>query len=388
MRHATLLFPSDYYDTNKVDDDFQAEWDAAVACACFDCILFNFNAFKEKGVLTFHKPVQDPEIPLIYRGWAMDPEQYRLFYNNLIIKGLRPITNPDCYNALHLFSQETYERFGNSQDGESDLPGYPDTPVTIECEGTDINVATVNTVFKRFMITERAKSAKEPLFPRYIDTPISQDKLDTFISDFIKLRSEPSTEGIVLKEFVNLRRYDGVTNEWRAFYIAGSLLTLKQNSDLDEPCTCPPMLYVKACTSLGSPYCVVDFAELDDGSWIALELDDGQVAQLATTQDPSQYYRALSKVVQRCFLGYSNGRFEKAYDIVNKDVGKDYYISAAKDFGESWAFTIDQGNGQFEYGGPCDIAYFVKKNDFTLSYEPMSEVIIRWEAMPDIPLLR
>jgi hypothetical protein len=39
-------------------------------------------------------------------------------------------------------------------------------------------------------------------------------------------------------------------------------------------CPSPSESYVNVCLSLGGPYCTLDFAELKNGSWIAVESGD------------------------------------------------------------------------------------------------------------------
>lgn len=386
MRYATLLFPGSYFTKNEVDDNFRAEWDAAVSCGFFNCSLFDFNSFEEGGSFVLAKPIENPALPLVYRGWMMKPEQYERFYDELVAMGLRPITTPEHYDALHMFSQEVYERFGNSKDGESWLPGYPDTPVAIEFEGTHVEADSVNSTFSRFMMKDRVKSAKGTSFPQWVDTPVTQKELDDLVSEFVKLRGELFTGGIVLKEFVDLKKYDGATNEWRAFYFAGALLTLQRNSNQAATCPSVPDSYVKACANLGSPYYTLDFAELEDGSWIAIETGDGQVSGLAASQDPVLYYRVFGEAAQRCLDGYSDARFEHACEIVCRDAYESHYISDAKDFGDRWAFSEARRDGMLEDGGPGDVAHAVSKSDFSMMYEPMCEAMERWDMMPDIPI--
>ena len=65
------------------------------------------------------------------------------------------------------------------------------------------------------MVKDYVKSMKGTSFPTRIDTPITQKELDDLVAEFIRLRGSLFTGGIVLKEYVDLKRYEERTNEWR-----------------------------------------------------------------------------------------------------------------------------------------------------------------------------
>ena len=47
----TLLFPSSYFNVNKVDEDLQAEYEAAVNTGLFEIILFGYDQWFREGRL-------------------------------------------------------------------------------------------------------------------------------------------------------------------------------------------------------------------------------------------------------------------------------------------------------------------------------------------------
>ena len=55
----------------------------------------------------------------------------------------------------------------------------------------------------------------------------------------------------------------------------------------------PPASLIRKYSGLASPYYTVDYAELNDGSWRAIEAGDGEVSGLSDGQDYEQYFRAL-----------------------------------------------------------------------------------------------
>lgn len=71
------------------------------------------------------------------------------------------------------------------------------------------------------MVKDYAKSVKGTRFPVSFRTPASQERIDEIVEEFVRLRGDLFTAGIVCKEYVDLVRCGGATNEWRAFYLGG-----------------------------------------------------------------------------------------------------------------------------------------------------------------------
>jgi hypothetical protein len=143
------------------------------------------------------------------------------------------------------------------------------------------------------------KSVKETDFPRFFETPVEAVELDAKIAEFIEHRGSLFTGGIVLKEYVDLKRYGECTNEYRAFYLYHQLLSLCRNSKQPESCLSVPPYFLTKLSNLRSNYYTVDFAELADGSWIVIETGDGQVSGLSPRQWEFKYYDDLLQMTNR-----------------------------------------------------------------------------------------
>ena len=94
----------------------------------------------------------------------------------------------------------------------------------------------------------------------------------------------------MVKDYVDLKQHADATNEYRAFYLYGKLLSLCRNSKQPESCRTVPQDFAAKFTNLPSNYYTVDFAELADGSWIVVETGDGQVSGLSPGQIVFKYY--------------------------------------------------------------------------------------------------
>lgn len=64
-----ILFPSDYYDGKRVDEDLQSEYEAALSTGCLGVIFFSYSKWFDEGKLVLSgKP--DGKITAVHRGWT------------------------------------------------------------------------------------------------------------------------------------------------------------------------------------------------------------------------------------------------------------------------------------------------------------------------------
>ena len=276
-----LVFPSDYFDSSVVDADMQKEYEAAMETGLFDAVLFDYDAWFNKGHLRVNK-TPDTMRRAIYRGWMMKPEQYEdFFYMLLLQSNICLVTKPKEYNALHLFPN-VYEKVRENSARIMTFPLHE-----------KIDVEPLKKTFKRFMVKDFVKSVKGTEFPTCFDETITQEEFDRWMEVFYKYRGELLTGGICIKEYLDLKRYDGRTNEYRIFYANGCQISCERNSGQMATEPEPPKVLLDSRRDLDSPFYTVDFAELADGSWKVIETGDGGVSGLSEGQDAGAFYRAL-----------------------------------------------------------------------------------------------
>ena len=279
-----IMFPSDYFNTKQIDPMYASEYEAVCKIPEFKTILFNHDAFVEDGAVKIY-PKDYYTGECILRGWMLTPEQYSILHGHLSSKGMTLINTPEQYSACHLLPNV--------------LPYIEKhTPKSLVfTQGTAIGWNIVNGTFKRFMVKDYVKSVKETNFPMFFETPVKADEMNRRIEEFTDHRGKLYTGGIVLREFVDFKRYGVVTNEYRAFYLRGQLLSITRNSNQPENCPFIPQDFVNKFTNLPSDYYTVDFAELADGSWIVIEAGDGQVSGLSPNQYIFKYYSDMREIV-------------------------------------------------------------------------------------------
>jgi hypothetical protein len=150
-----------------------------------------------------------------------------------------------------------------------------------------------------FFIKDYVKSIKTAEGVERIPKDIKYDDLCLKLHEFVKERGKLFTGGIVLKEFVELKKYGDNTNEWRVFYFNGEFLTYFQNSNLKTK-EHPPLRMIKDVGELidwKSNFFTVDFAQTEDGNWIVIETGDGQVSGLAEGKELLFYNAIFNKTI-------------------------------------------------------------------------------------------
>lgn len=275
-----VLFPSSYFSIKQVDEDLQKEYDAVKETGFFDIVLFGYDKWMNEGILVLN---EKPSVmrKAIMRGWMMKPECYEKFYDMLIANNIQLITSPADYRQMHIFPN-VYHLFGHDT---ANMKIYP--------LHEQIHIEDLQKEFKRFMIKDFVKSVKGTEFPRYFDESVTQKEFDEWMQVFYKYRGNLLTGGICVKEFLDLKFYEGHSNEYRVFYACNEIVTVSRNSGQQDYTPEPPKELIERYSNLPSCYYTVDFAELDDGTWNVMEAGDGSVSGLSENQNAEHYFRTL-----------------------------------------------------------------------------------------------
>ena len=143
------------------------------------------------------------------------------------------------------------------------------------------------------MVKDYVKSVKGTDFPKFFESTVSQFEFDEHMKTFMKYREGLYTGGICVKEYLDLKKYGGKTNEYRVFYADHEIISVCRNSGQNDLTEKPPKILIDKYKYLESPFYTVDYAEVDDNTWKIIEAGDGQVSGLSDNQDHTAFYRAL-----------------------------------------------------------------------------------------------
>lgn len=281
-----MLFPSDYFNSEQIDEDLKKEYDAVVQTGLYDVILFSYDDWFNKGILKLSKHT-DGMVKAIYRGWMMTPDQYSMFQSELWLKNIDLIVSSWDYRNLHLFP---YVYPSISED-------TPEMLVFPKEETVDLKI--IKSRFERFKLKDYVKSVKGNGFPQVFSSDISEEEFSGWLDKFYQYRGDFFTGGICIKEYVDLKKYDGKTNEFRVYYVRGEVISVCRNSLQMKTTPEPPEELIHKYEHLDSAFYTIDYAEKENGDWIIVETGDGQVSGLSEGQDYDAFFRALYHAATR-----------------------------------------------------------------------------------------
>ena len=280
MSVKTIIFPSSYFSDSRPDEDLQSEYVAATETGLFETVLFSNDKWFSDERLVLDNIPHEPQYA-VYRGWMMKPELYRKFYDKLREKNIRLLTTPSAYEKFHIFPN-IYPELENDT---AKMLVFPNSE--------NIDLEKIKSVFPKFMVKDFVKSVKGTDFPKYFDSSVTCEEFDRQMEIFRELRGNLYTGGICIKEFLELKKYDGFTNEFRVFYINNKIASVSRNS-IQPPYTPePPEKLIEKYAKLDSPFYTVDYAQTQDGEWKIIEAGDGQVSGLSQGQDNYVFFKSL-----------------------------------------------------------------------------------------------
>ena len=276
-----ILFPSSYESVKQIDEDFVQEYEAARENARLRPILFGYDAwFNENKLRLSEKPETD--VYALYRGWMMQPDQYRDFFERLAQKRIHLLTTPDMYSRMHMFPMI----YPEIREDTARILTFP--------LHAQIDVELLKRTFKRFMVKDYVKSVKGTEFPAFFDETVTQEDFDRWMDVFYHYRAGLLTGGLCVKEYLPLKRYGDRTNEYRVFYFQHEVLSVCRNSRQGGDTPEVPQDLVLKWRNLDSVFYTVDFAELENGAWKIIETGDGGVSGLSDGQDAGSFFGKLS----------------------------------------------------------------------------------------------
>jgi hypothetical protein len=275
-----MLFPSDYFNTERVDEDLKKECEAVAKTGLFDVVLLSYDDWFNGGVLKLNNH-KEGMVKAIYRGWMMTPDQYSRFQSELWLKDIDLMVSSSAYKNLHSFP-DVYPAISE------------DTPkILVFPKGEKVDLQLVRNHFSRFKLKDYVKSVKGNGFPQVFSSDISEEEFSAWLEKFYQYMGDLFTGGICIKEYVDLKKYDGKTNEFRVYYVCGDVISICRNSLQMNTTPNPPAELIRKYSNLDSPFYTIDYAEKEDGNWIIVETGDGQVSGLSEGQDYDAFFRAL-----------------------------------------------------------------------------------------------
>jgi hypothetical protein len=290
--------------TPGVPDSAYADEVAAAQEFGFTTGLIDFEALvHERNVAAAVRripPAADPTDAL-YRGWMLRPALYAELYAALRERGWVLINDPSAYTHCHYFP-ESYPIIA------------PYTPFSVAIEvRAGFDIASIVPLLAPFgdrpvIIKDYVKSRKHEWYEACFIPNASDDAaVRRVVERFLELQGADLNAGLVLREFVDLQPLAEhsksgmpLTQEFRLWFVDGRRIYSSQYWEEGNytSATPPDDLFADVAQQVRSCFFTMDVAQKRDGTWIIIELGDGQVAGLPATANAAQFFQALSGVLR------------------------------------------------------------------------------------------
>lgn len=301
MDRMIIMFPAKAGEWDIVND-FMDEYTVVREMPFFDVVLFDFSSAVGKGELRLSRQPDYSKAPAIYRGPRLTISQYKKLFSAAKAAGIRMTTDGWDYGQLHRFAFNNYHVIGETHRdtpsscdvswNHSWYTGYSNMHRCLAGEDRSYTRVPNSRGQRRIAKDLDADSRVVAVFDK-----LTSEFFDELRARYLKEDDYDLYRNLIIQEYVELKRYEGATNEWRGRFFDGQLFELLPNSGQPEDAPQPPQWLIDKHKS-ESPYYELDFAEVYDGDWLILGSDDGQVAKRALGQSAEDYYESLQRVAR------------------------------------------------------------------------------------------
>ena len=294
-----IIFCYNTLNNKRVDSDYLVEYNTAKELGLetglidFEELVTNKNA----KLATAKVPSMDYMKQAVYRGWMLRPEHYESLYNTLLAKNIQLINSPEEYKHCH--------HFCNSYDLIKDH-----TPKSVYASKEELgaqleNISYYTSIFgdNAIIVKDYVKSRKHEWFEAcYIPKASDTQHVVKVVRKLIDLQGDQFNGGIVFREFVKLEHLTmhdqsgmPLSKEFRIFFIHGEpTYTTKYWDEGDYEDIKPNMEnFLDVARTVRSKFFTMDIAKTVGGSWVIIELGDGQVAGLPDSAVLADFYTKL-----------------------------------------------------------------------------------------------
>lgn len=291
-----IVFCNDALNPRRVDEAFEREFSTAHSLELATSLVsFEAIAAGDFDEATCRIARRDSPEPSTYRGWMLTSAQYGALYARLLELNIVLINTPEQYAACH------------------HLPNYyaaisTITPRSLWIPESGYSVQALRDALASFgtsalIVKDYVKSQKhywrEACFiPDASDATIAE----RVVERFRELQAESLVGGVVLREYASLagigthpRSGMPLSLEFRVFVLNHApALTCNYWEGADYPAGAPPLeRLLHHVRDVNSNFFSMDVAQKSDGTWIVMELGDGQVSGIPDDTNPVPLFEAL-----------------------------------------------------------------------------------------------
>lgn len=294
-----ILFPSEPFSPKEIDSSFIAEYEAA-KLAGFEVFLFDHDEMVKSGHFITNIPYNHGATEkVILRSWMLKYEIYACLSVSLIEQNYELFNGLDGYANCHYFPNA----FPIIKEYTSNAWWTFDWEYTM-CNTDRINWQPIRDYLGGdVLIKDYVKSEKGNSELFILKKDLKNHEFYGRILKFIEARGNLFNKGLVFKEVVELKKYDGQTNEWRMYFLKNQLLVCDRNSEAPLYSMAPYKDMIDGFSDLAkkikSDFFTMDIAETEHGTWMILELGDGQVSGLPLKTDALGFYNKMNMLLNK-----------------------------------------------------------------------------------------
>ena len=298
QRNIRLVFCADPLNKRQIDAVYESEA-AAASTQGLAYNLLDFEALVDDGnaVHAVRRVAVQPQPERgIYRGWMLRPEQYALLFSALGDRGIKLINDPDAYRRCH-YLPEWYAVLEDVTPRSVWIATGPE--VSIERVMDLLTVFGSAPVVLKDFVKSRKHEWEEACF---IPSAADRGAVERVIHRFLELQGTDLAGGLVFREFVEFEKLGHhpksgmpLTREFRLFFANHRLIAcFPYWDDVAYGSTDIPLeQFQELAARVDSSFFTMDVARRVDGSWLIVELGDGQVAGLPEDASVPAFYASL-----------------------------------------------------------------------------------------------
>jgi len=288
-----ILFCEDTFKLNSVEEAYISEYECAKSNG-FEILLYNF----EEKIFKSKKLSKELET-VIYRGWMLNPYEYKILYEDLLTKNYKLINNPKEYQNCHYLP-----------DSLKYIENY--TPKTIFEKY--INNESIKSLIEKakifkgkpVIVKDYVKSEKHYWNTAFfVKNSNDKSKLTETIDNLIDLRENHLNEGIVIREYIELNKLTNhsksgmpLSEEYRLFFYRNELMCtynyweegIYKNVNIDTK------TFENIAKGIDSNFFTMDIAKDIQGKYVIIELGDGQVSGIPENGDKNIMYKKMAEM--------------------------------------------------------------------------------------------
>ena len=288
-----IIMPCEPGNIKNPDKEFYSQYSVARDLG-HKVYLFDHDELVNSGhfISSIKYPVANQKLNALLRNWILDKDQYTSIYNRLK-KGNISLVNtpgqylngqyaPYYYNSIKSWSAKTVS-----------FKEISDENILKNREFFKSSVDGITFYTPDLIIKDYVKSEKGNYDIFILKGDLSNEEFLKRVYKFIEARGKLFAEGIVFKEFIKLKDYNGVTNEWRIYISRGSVISATNNSKLASPnekfISWPVIDHIRK--KIDSKLFTIDVAEVEltgkykESPMTVIEIGDGQVSGICDERE-------------------------------------------------------------------------------------------------------